>query len=68
MAQALTMRHLSHRAPFTSCVVFPPVTLKFPCGCFDNKEIIRQVFIYWPGKARKALQLDTLLLVPNAHG
>lgn len=23
--------------PFISCVVFPPVTLKFPCSCFDSK-------------------------------
>lgn len=37
MARDSTMKRLSHRTPFISCVVFPPVTLKFPCSCFDSK-------------------------------
>lgn len=76
MARASTMKCLFHHAPFISCVVFLLVTLKFLRSCFDNtkkkkrerKQIIRQVCMSWSGKARKARSLDTLLLLPCAHG
>lgn len=65
-AQTLTMKCLSYLGPLISCVVFLPVALKYPCGCFDNnnnkKTNVRQVCIYCAGETRKARQEDTFIL------